>query len=134
MITFKYLKEGLGGIFGNVTLRPVATVYLQGTDNKWYTFQPYIDSGADITLLPMSIGELIGLNATGKKIDHLGGISNGVPVIYTIIHMKIDDKEFDARVAWAQIHDTPPLLGRTDIFNKFTITFDEKHEEIIFGS
>lgn len=133
MVTFKYKKEGLGGIFGKVTLRPVATVYLQAKDGKWYTFQPYIDSGADLTLLTKSMGELIGLTSQNKKVDHLGGVGTGVPVIYTKIHMKIDDKEFDARVAWAQIHDVPPLLGRADIFNKFKITFDEAKEEITFA-
>lgn len=46
--------------------------------------------------------------------------------------MKIGNVEFEPRVAWALIEDTPPLLGRLDIFEKFKITFMEKEGKIIF--
>ena len=46
--------------------------------------------------------------------------------------MRIGDMELEPRVAWALIEETPPLLGRLDIFDKFNITFKEKEGKIIF--
>lgn len=37
--------------------------------------------------------------------------------------MKIGGKLFDARIAWALIEEVPLLLGRTDVFNLFSICF-----------
>jgi len=44
----------------------------------------------------------------------------------------LDDKKLKIRLAWALIEEVPLLLGRMDIFPKFKITFDEKHESTIF--
>lgn len=133
MIAFKYKKEKVG-ILGEATPRPVAIVNIKTSDGKWYRFQPYIDSGADITLLSQSTGKLIGLKEDGpdQKKSTLGGISGGIPVIYTTVTMSIDNHEFTAKVAWAQVPGVPPLLGRADVFEHFKITFKEKDGVIEF--
>lgn len=131
MIRFKYRKENIG-ILGKSTPRPVAQVYLQADSGRWHMFQPYIDSGADTTLLPYYVGKAIGLNEKDFKVSTLGGVAGETKVIYTKVKMKIGEKEFGARVAWSMENGVPLLLGRADIFNKFKITFDEKKEEIIF--
>ncbi len=131
MVSFKYRTEKTG-ILGEKTIRPIATVFLKGKDGVWQKFEPYIDSGADVSLISLSTGALLGLNPDEGVKNNLGGISGGVPVIYTKVMMRIADLEFEARVAWAQIHGAPPLLGRADVFNKFNITFKEKSGEVTF--
>lgn len=131
MTTFKYKKEGLG-ILGESTPRPIATVFLQNASGGWYKFHPYIDSGADITLLPYHIGIAIGLDPKKFKTQTLGGVGGSSKVIYTRVKMRIGSKELLVRVAWAQVEGIPPLLGRADIFSEFKITFDEKKGEITF--
>lgn len=131
MIRFKYKKEQVG-FLGKTTLRPVAKIFLQTKENGWYKFTPYIDSGADVTVLPHYVGHAIGLVQDGQNASTLGGVGGKTKTIYTKIKMKIGEKEFLARVAWAMDDNIPPLLGRADVFNKFKITFDEAKEEIIF--
>ena len=131
MITFKYKKEKVG-VLGETTLRPVARIYLSTDKKSWYRFEPYIDSGADITLLSKSTGDLIGLKLEKEKPFNLGGISDGIPIVYKKIWMRLGKKEFEVKVAWAQVHGIPPLLGRTTVFENFNITFKQKQGIIEF--
>ena len=127
MIVFKYKKE-VSGI-----KRPVADVFLKYKTSGWIEFHPYIDSGADVTLIPLSLGKLIGLNVDENKIEQIGGIRGTVPVIYNQAKVKIGGIEMTVNIAWALIEDVPPLLGRRDIFDKFHITFKQDKEEIVFN-
>lgn len=93
----------------------------------------YIDSGADITLIPRSVGELIGLKIGNDKIIDLYGISGGnISVIVKKIRIRIGEHEFSIRVAWALTEKVPLILGRKDIFDKFNISFKEKEGIIEF--
>ncbi|MFQ6119329.1 MAG: hypothetical protein ACE5KE_05510, partial [Methanosarcinales archaeon] len=57
-VEFKYRKEK-SLIFGKI-LRPVACVEFKSMKGEWIEVRPYIDSGADITLIPLSLGRLLG--------------------------------------------------------------------------
>ena len=59
MITFNYRREK-SEITGNI-LRPVASIEFRSKDDEWIELRPYIDSGADITLIPLTFGRLLGL-------------------------------------------------------------------------
>ena len=99
----------------------------------WIELRPYIDSGADITLIPLTFGRLLGLELKKEEIKHLHGVGGaGVPVVITEVDTRIGDAEFPVRVAWVLEDDLPPLLGRVDIFDRFTITFDQRKEIVIF--
>lgn len=113
-------------------MRPVADVYIKGRSGAWIKFHPYIDSGADITLLPKSLGELLGLTKNNSQIRYLGGIRGSVPIIYKQTHMRIGNVDFPAEIAWALIETVPPLLGRIDVFDVFTVTFKQTEGSIEF--
>ena len=131
MITFNYRREK-SGITGDI-LRPVASIEFRSKDGVWIELRPYIDSGADITLIPLTFGRLLGLELKKEEIKHLRGVGGaGVPVVITEVDTRIGDAEFPVRVAWALEDDLPPLLGRVDIFDRFTITFDQRKEIVIF--
>ena len=36
--------------------------------------------------------------------------------------------EFPIKIAWALVEDVPPLLGRTDVFDKFEVKFRQKEK------
>lgn len=131
MISFKYKEESLGPNKGKIK-RPVADIFIKTKANSWIEFHPYIDSGADVTLIPLSLGRLIGLVADENKIQQIGGIRGSVPVIYSKIDMMIGKYKIEADIVWALIEDVPPLLGRKDIFDFFKITFQQYKELIIF--
>lgn len=123
--------EYIGDHHGNQ--RPVASIEFRSKDGVWIELRPYIDSGADITLIPLTFGRLLGLELKKEEIKHLRGVGGaGVPVVITEVDTRIGDAEFPVRVAWVLEDDLPPLLGRVDIFDRFTITFDQRKEIVIF--
>lgn len=131
MIIFRYKEESLG--LGETKIkRPVADVSLRTKRNSWIEFHPYIDSGADLTMIPLSLGQLLGFEIDQSKIQQIGGIRGSVPVIHTEAAMRIGNKDFIVSVAWALIEDVPPLLGRKNVFDVFKITFEQYKGVIVF--
>ena len=73
----------------------------------------YVDSGADITLIPRSVGDLLGFEVERERIVDISGVGGGnVPVIIKETVIDIGGEIFDARVAWALIEDVPPSSGQ----------------------
>jgi hypothetical protein len=95
----------------------------------------YVDSGADITIVPLEVGKVIGFKQLPTdEIQEIRGVSgSGVPYLLKNAHIILNGKRLKIRIAWALIEEVPLLLGRLDIFPKFKITFDEKQELIIFA-
>lgn len=129
MIIFRYKSEK--GAHQKLVKRPVADIWLK-KGGGWIEFHPYIDSGADVTLIPLSLGELLGFKIEDEKIEEVGGIRGAVPVIYKNWQIKIGGGEFLILLAWALIEEVPPLLGRADVFDNFEVTFKQRQGLIIF--
>jgi len=127
-VEFPYRKEK--SLTFGVIFRPVANVILEHEFDQWF----YVDSGADITLIPLSVGDLIGLRRLKRnKVQRIMGVGkSSVPIIVKTTSMMIGSMSFRARVAWSQVEEVPPLLGRTDVFRKFSVTFREKEGVTIF--
>lgn len=131
MIVFKYKQEP-SRTKGKFIKRPVADLFLKSKSGGWIEFHPYIDSGADVTLIPLSLGNLLGLKLGQGKIEQIGGIRGSVPVIYQKLQAKIGGIELSIQLAWVLIENVPPLLGRADIFDYFHVTFKQDQGVIIF--
>ncbi len=131
MIEFDYLEED-SHLFGKI-FRPVASVQFIDQNEQRLIAYMYVDSGADITLIPRELGETLGFRIAGDKIIEVGGLGEAkVPVIIKTVALLLDGKKITCRVAWALVEEVPPLLGRTDLFDLFKITFDQKEKKIIF--
>jgi hypothetical protein len=113
--------------------RPIADISIQTRNGKWIKFRPFIDSGADISIIPHSVGQYLGFEMEDKIVEFGGVSGKHLPVIIKRIKMKIGDIEIEPRVGWALVEGAPPLLGRLDIFDKFHITFQEEDEVVIFN-
>lgn len=124
-------KEEQSRIFGPI-IRPVARIILINRENEVPEYV-YVDSGADITLIPKSVGELLDFKIEkDDKIEELKGIGEyGIPAIIKKVKIRIGEKTIDARVAWSLIEDIPLLLGRMDVFKLFNISF-EKEKKTVF--
>lgn len=131
MITFKYRKEK--GRLGQEVNRPVALIEFQDIKGNWIPKDFYIDSGADITLLPRSVGDLLGFELKQDEvIEEIGGIAGKLPTVRRRVGVKIGKKELKAEIAWALTEEVPLLLGRKDVFDVFHITFKQDKGLIIF--
>lgn len=124
-------KEEQSGLFGNI-LRPVARIILVNGEIE-VPEHAYVDSGADVSLIPKSIGDLLEFKIKDEdSVEEIKGIGErGVPIIVKKLRMKIGEKAFETRVAWALIEEVPLLLGRTDVFNLFDICF-KKNKKTVF--
>lgn len=79
MIIFKYRKQKSSS-FGKI-LRPIADIILEFNGNR-IEVPMYIDSGADITLIPFTLGKALGLQEKADEIRQMKGISGtGIPYV-----------------------------------------------------
>ena len=130
MTRFRYRPERshLGTIY-----RPGATVILE--HKKIVTeLALYIDSGADISIIPYRFGKALRLEQTSKdRIRRIKGIAGrSVPYVVKRLTFVFGRRKISARVAWPMTEEVPLLLGRMDVFDKFRITFDETKKVIDF--
>ena len=91
-----------------------------------------LDSGADISLIPYSVGETIGLHLDMAHRGEIQGIGEGsVPYILSKATFQIGEMEMTARIGWALIEEIPFILGRLDVFQKLSIEFREFENKIL---
>ncbi len=129
--SFKYRKERAK--IEKEVYRPVASVYLKGSNGNWYLFYPYVDSGADISLFTKTDSELLGYSLEDGEEHLVGGISGLVRIFVHKIPMRIGEDIFEAKVGFADREEVPRLLGRLSIFPRFQICFDEKDYVVHFN-
>ncbi len=122
MPSFNYKKQD-SGLFGKV-LRPVIQLEAYSRiANDWLAFENILaDTGADISMLPRSIGEeLVGDITQGKKVQIRGVVPKARLNVY--IHnlkFRLNSTQFVLPVAIATTDKVPPILGRVrglDLFN-----------------
>jgi hypothetical protein len=127
---FQYAPETVGS---ELIYRPKITVSLYSTNNNWHHFRVYVDSGADISLFTKDDAGILGLTLKEGKYKPIIGVGRTlIPAYIHTIKLKIGDTELNAKVAFADSDETSRLLGRTDIFPYFKITFNEQKLEITF--
>lgn len=125
---FPYQREK-SRLFGEI-YRPVIKFEIE-TKFGWTPILAYLDSGADVTLLPMSFIRALEIKIDEEDINEIRGIGDGkISVIIKEVRMKIGDKIFNAKVAIALIEDVPYLLGREDVFDRFEICFRQRNRII----
>lgn len=129
-IEFDFRKER-SGIFGEI-FRPVVKLLLAHKHNIVPEIF-YVDSGADITLIPKSVGEILKFpNPSSSEIFDIMGIGEkGVPIVLRRVEILLNDFKIFTRIGWALTEDVPLLLGREDFFKYFNITF-AKNKKTIF--
>ena len=108
-VEFAFRKER-SSIFGQINRPVVEVVYSNGSKEAEGT--PYLDSGADVSLIPKSLGEFLGLSIEkGDAISEMNGIgAMGVPVVIKKINLQIGTKVIDTRIAWALVEEVTLLL------------------------
>lgn len=127
-IIFPYIK------FPDTKLRPVADIQLDYLGNK-QNILCIIDSGADFSFLPKSVGEALGIDFSED--DPVSNLPEGVDgkikakCFEHPIQVHIGKSGFSIRIFWVEGSVTP-LLGREGIFDKFDILFQERLGRVVF--
>jgi len=128
-----YYKECDSGIFGKVK-RPLISIDVKTFDGTWLHLRDILaDTGADISLLPRDIGELVVGDITQGKTLELRGVVPYAKLIVFIhdVCFRVDDKEFIAPTAIAESNDVLPILGRVKSLDLFETVFDKGRKTTI---
>ena len=93
-----------------------------------------VDSGADISVIPKEMGELLGLDLSGRE-DFAYGIGGKVKTVEVKVGVVVEKghERYSFRMPLKVVldkYDFPPLLGRKGFFNEFVITINEEKERI----
>ena len=93
-----------------------------------------VDSGSDISLITLGLGEDIGYAISSGEILSSGeGVGGSIQYVLRQVEMRIDDHIFSAPIAWLQNEACQEvLLGREVVFDLFDIKFKQAEEKILF--
>lgn len=124
---YQYKKINEGQVVDPFIFLPIKTRY--GWQNLWFL----LDSGADVTMLTVSLAEVFGLKYDIKKEVHLIGIGEDSIVSYPgNIEIKMGRKKYKIRAYFINNKNSTLLLGRLDLFDKLSIQFNHEKKAIEF--
>ena len=136
-LTFKYIKDIQKG---SIKYRPRVEIRLSNKE-KSIKLAMLVDSGADISLIPFEVAEILELELKDKiKSSSASGHFDTYASTVNSELIKGNNKTYnlgsmDVRVSTNKIHETNlnshALLGRSLFFTKFDITFRENTFKII---
>ena len=125
---YQYKHIEYGKIINPLILLPVKSEW--GWQNLWFI----VDSGADTTMLPLSLAKKFGFSCNPDKKIKLFGI--GEQAVFASpgeIICQINGDEIKTRSYFTHSDNSSLLLGRLDIFDKFSIMFDAEKQQIVFS-
>lgn len=133
VMSFKY--KAIKRPDGNPVKTPSIPIILAGCSNIKIEFMALIDSGADLSVIPKDIADLLDINMDGKK-DKSRGIGGEVEVVNTnmVVNIKKGHEDYSLNVPVQVIlgdNKIPIILGRAVFFDEFSITFDQINDRIL---
>ena len=102
--------------------------------SQWITVDDVMaDTGADLSLLPRSLGMLLVGNIRDGKRYKMTGLIAGSPRYFYLhsIKVRLGLKKFDAIFAIAAGDDVPPTLGRISALDRVTVEYSKGRRLII---
>lgn len=130
-ISFKY--KTVKRPDGTEVRTPSIPILLNGKE-KFETIA-LLDSGADISAIPLAVAEILGLDLGDKKTPAYG-IGGKVDSIETNVSVTIEKGhehyafQMPVKVILGN-YDFPILLGRAGFFDKFVISFNQSQEKVL---
>ncbi|MEK6843936.1 MAG: aspartyl protease family protein [Nanoarchaeota archaeon] len=132
-LTFKYKRVKRPN---NIEVKSPSIPITLWDAGQRFEFIALLDSGADISVVPQDVAELLGLDLNKPK-EEARGIGGKVPAIQTNmnIELKRSHEAYNFRIPVKvilkdEIEEMPILLGRAGFFDKFIVTFNQKEEKI----
>ena len=113
---------------------PVVPLLLLTRSSGYVPFDFLIDTGADCSMIPAAVAEAeLGVNLARRPQDVFFGIEGGGVRVYRGWRsLKIGPHPLRARCVFSPHERSPFILGRMDVFRRFTITFDNRRRVIRF--
>ena len=124
---YRYKESLFGRIPDPYITVPVFTWY------GWRNLDFLVDSGADVSMVPKSIADLVGLDLKKARKHRTYGVEGkGLLVYEGSLAIKIGTHQLKIPCLFSSQEKTPFLLGRAGLFNHFTIVFENQSKQIVF--
>ncbi|MCK4999620.1 MAG: retroviral-like aspartic protease [Anaerohalosphaera sp.] len=124
----------LPGKKGSQVKTPSIPVRFKGNSTLSINAVALVDSGADCSVLPMGLAEVLNLDLTGPRQDSFG-LGGKIECIESsvAITLKQNHERYEFRIpVLVTTDDTCPIiLGRNRFFEKLKITFDGKNQKLV---
>jgi hypothetical protein len=130
-ISFNYNK--LPNKKGSDIKTPTIPVLLKGKSSFRMKVYALIDSGADVSVIPKGLAELLGIEMPKETTSSFGiggEIKTKNSKMEVSIKKKHEEHTFTVPVQIILDDNAPIILGRAGFFNKFIISFDEENQKI----
>ena len=113
---------------------PVYNVAWQLFDGSWLDSYALIDSGADVSVIPLEFGQELGFTLLPEELPQQAvGLSGTLDIVLRQAVVRIDEVTTTIPVAWVQESAfADVILGRAVVFDLFDITFKQAEETIVF--
>ncbi|NES96227.1 MAG: hypothetical protein F6K32_13530 [Desertifilum sp. SIO1I2] len=105
-------------------------------EDKELSLAMLVDSGAELSLIPLRVGQALGLSLAKAEAPLIAETIVGrVEYVTRNLEMIVDGYSFSAPVAWLQSPTDVEqlLLGREVVFDRFNIEFRQAEETITFS-
>jgi hypothetical protein len=119
-------------IFGKITRPLIRLAFLSERFGKWLEIgQVLADTGADISLIPLPLGQILVSDVEKGIPICIGGVLSSDVSVNAFIHRikaRIRDYSFEMPVAISLSSVIPPIWGRQEALDRFTISFVQGRE------
>ncbi len=122
-------------IFGKITRPLVTLAFFSERFGRWLEVgQILADTGADISVIPLPLGQIL-VSDVGNGIPmYLGGVLSSDMSVNAFVHRikaRIRDYSFEMPVAVSLSSAIPPIWGRREALDRFTVSFVEGRELVL---
>ncbi len=130
---FEYADiEGLGRLFYPMVRLPIKTIV------GWREFKFLVDTGADVTTLPLEALSLMGMDFRKLPVSHTLGVGGYSVKTYEFkLPLKIGYEEIEVHASAVEDEGKtlPILLGRKDVFEStFSLELDSRRQMTIISN
>lgn len=114
-------------------LAPLITIGIK-METVWYPVEVYIDSGSAYTVLRAQVADGVGFDyRTGNRIYLQVGDGSFIPVYLHNLEVQVGEERFTTQVGFSdRLGVSFNLFGRTGIFERFKICFQESQRVLTF--
>jgi hypothetical protein len=112
---------------GSLKTFPAAKVDFLNGQGEWFTLFLLIDSGASVSVLPKVDAELFGIELKAGKPAAVAGVgADQIRGWQHTLRARLTDKAVKIPVIFLDTDQAPRILGRQDVFPRYTLIFEEK--------
>ena len=133
-LIFPYIEKE-HHIFGIITRPLIRLSFFSERFEKWLEVgQVLADTGADISVIPLPLGQIIVSNVENGIPMRIGGIlSSDIPFNAFVhkIKTRIGDYLFEMPVAVSLLSVIPPIWGRQEALDRFTASYVQGKELVL---